>query len=464
MAKEEKDSGQKRIKIWVLLGMVVAACIAFAGCSILGPISLNHAVLNYDSNVLKSQEKLLLLNIVRMHDDQPSHFTVSNDIRASFTFSSGAKIGPAWNVTEPGINSLGLELNATGTESPTITITPMEGKDFAARLLRPLDGAIANMVLSQKGREIDKLLRLIGHSFLLSQKDTEGKDIYRDEELKSLAKEHRCFEKDPLCLLVNRPPQIPLKGEEPDEKTQKKYELFRQVVLHIKTLERTGLLHFTPLEFEFDIEGTFSKDTPSVKDITDALDKQIRFTRTKQPSEEGWKLTRTYTILALSDFPLEKSDKSTLQGIAKDFTLSDHIKLDQSVIIVWLKDKGKSKWPIYGLFRLRNFAQILQFLAESLKEEPGYHRELHVAPSKFTKALSPLQPGVFDNPPLTLEIHSGEPLSRRDVAVSVSHNGESFWISSSQRWNRQVFTLLYEIFQMNRIEQPISPTLFSISK
>ena len=468
MIIEEKELGQSRNKIRALFWIVMAACIMFASCSRLGPISLNRAVINYDSNVLKSEKELVLLNIVRMHDDQPSHFTVSGDIKATFTFSTTNGIFPTWNIPLAGslggtTNTLGLNLNATVSESPTITITPMEGKDFAARLLKPMDSVVANMVLSQKAIQIDKLLRLTGHSFLMIRPKDEGDekwtDDYPKEVLEYLQKKYECFTKegDRSCFLVNRPP---IMGEEPAEKTERSYELFRQVVLQIKAIERTGHLQFFPLEFDQDIEGTFSTVKPTPKDMIDALDKQYRFTETDGP-RKGFKLTKPYTILALSDFPLNKLDKATLKKIAKALELSDYIKLDQSVIIVLLREK--TNWPIYGLFRLRNFTQVLQFLAESLNKDPGYHREYDVAPSRFTEALAPLQPGVFDNPPLTLEILSGK-IPTREVAAAVDYNGESFWISSSQRWNRQVFNLLYEIFQMNRIEAPVSPTLVSIPK
>jgi hypothetical protein len=193
----------------------------------------------------------------------------------------------------------------------------------------------------------------------------------------------------------------------------------------------------------------------------------------------GWKLTKPYTILAISDFPKDELDKTTLEEIATQLELSDHIKLDQSVIIVLLRGSPnyqKANWPIYGLFRLRNFTQVLQFLAESLKRQPGYRREYDVDLSPFTKALlarNNLKPGDLDNPPLTLTVGSGN-TPPEDAVVNVRHSGESYWVSSAPdqtvapsqpiRWDKQVFELLYDIFQMNRIEPSVSPTLVSIGK
>ena len=108
MTIEGIEVDQRRNKIRILLWMVVAACVAFAGCSTMGPITLKHAVLAYDSNVLSSQQKLLLVNIVRMHDDQPPHFTVSNDIKATFKVSAYAKMNASQEIATDTKTTLGL--------------------------------------------------------------------------------------------------------------------------------------------------------------------------------------------------------------------------------------------------------------------------------------------------------------------------------------------------------------------
>ena len=579
MGSQERKSDQSRNKIRVFLWMVAAACVAFAGCSHqMGPITLKHAVLAYDSNALNSQQNLLLLNIVRMHDDQPPHFTVSNDIKATFKVSATAtmKAGAESEVNNKGL--FGLELSATGEENPTITISPMESKEFAQRLLKPMDIAVANMVLLQKGRNIDKLLRLTSHSFLmLSKKKTEEtlkadypkeviaylKDCFREEE------KEPCLEED--CFLVNSPPKEGERKTAWGEKEMKKYILFRQVVLHIKASELSGRGRFFPLSFEIPIIGTerIAKDlsTKDFKDTIDAFEKQYRweswekkdksdteecgkardgggglepgrgagqpaqpeirqgfiltdnsnlgvegtFTaaddlkgkemkdiiaalegkyhweKSSKPGkkEEAFILNKRYTIIALTDFEMAKDlemmckeeKKSFLDKIFKDLELSNHMELDQSVVIVLFKgDKKKGSWPIYGLFRLRNFRQILQFLAESVNEKSGHEREVYVPPSQFTEdflAAHNLQP--VDNPPLTLSVTSGG-TPPGDSVVHVVYKGQSFWVSSppaetikhSQwdkprppRWDKQVFGLLYEIFQMNRVEPAASPTFIA---
>src|SRR4030042_6715717 len=456
-----KGLGLRGKKIGALL-LIMVSCTPLTGCVHLGPISLNRAVIQYDSSVLKSEEELLLLNIIRMHDDQPPHFTVASDIKATFSFSSKGGVNASF-LTGSSSDTIALSLDATATENPTITISPMQGKDFAQRLLKPMDIAIANIVFLQRAQQIDKMLRLIGHSFVMEGKKNteevlagiEKKDAKKKIKLEypKKVKVEECFKKEQdKYLLVNRPPKIPLIPLKESEKRKDKqhYELFRQVVLHIMAMSRSGQLQIFPLEFEQEVEGAATEKPQQTKDITDALDKQYRWKKQK----EGYILTKTYTIPAILNFSKDELDKPILEKIARHLELTDYLKFDQSVVLVLLRADEQNQWPIYGLFRLRNFRQILQFLAESLRDEPGYEREYDVPPIEITKVLADLDEGA-NNPPLTLRIYSGK-TPPRDSVVAVEYKGEYFWVSSTSiqtvaqpqpvRWDEQVFNLLYEIF------------------
>ncbi len=584
---EGKELGQSQYNLRALLWAVIAVCITFTGCMRWGQPLLSRAVIQYDSNVLKSDKELLLLNIVRMHDDQPPHFTAASAITAAFIFTSSGGLGGGgantWQ-TSDGTTFGGLTLSATTTNSPTISIAPMQGKEFAQRLLKPIDIEFANTLLLQQGQQIDKMLRLIGHSFLMKGK-TETERVLAlipdksapeaavckkpvpdlDEYLKSAG----CDTSKPDCLLTNRPTiNDCLVRESKGRKDINHYQLFRQVVLHIKAVQLSGSMAFSQLCFDLPVKGTLrtakelsakdfkdtidalerqyrwetteerqetkpstekegfilsDKSTPGVKvkgtfksaddlkgkdmkNIIDALEKQYYWKKTSAPEpekqEEKFILTKRSTITALTDFDFEKElcdqNKEALRKqIFEDLQLSDYLKFNQGVVIILLRgDKEKSRWPIYGLFRLRNFRQVLKFLGESAGESPElereYEREYYVPPSPFTECLlnkkkDKLLPSPLDNPDLTVTVHSRKPkpgtilLPQRvskdppvDPLVDIDYNGKIYWISSPQdqtkqeppktdlekryppRWNKQVFEMLYEIFQMNRVEPPVS--------
>ncbi len=250
-----------------------------------------------------------------------------------------------------------------------------------------------------------------------------------------------------------------------------------------------------------DLKGKDMKDTSA------ALEGRYHWKKTTKPGEKetAFILTKRYSVTALSDFDMEKMDpndkKELLQTIQKDFELDDAAKFDEGMIIVLLRgyqdgqdDREDNRWPIYGYFSLRNFRQVLQFLSENLEYQIGYEREYDVAPSGFTTKLlneidkkEKLPDRCLDNPALTLTITSKKTPSR-DRFVDVDYNGELFWISSPSdqpdaslqptkpepvtpweerhpgRWDKEVFSMLYEIFQFNRIEPAVSPPLISITK
>src|SRR5208283_1582096 len=169
-----KKLNQRQNKRGSLLWMVMAACLIFTSCASFGSIALNDAVIKYDDSVLRSEQALLLLNIVRMHDDQPPHFSVTSSIAATFLLSYTGGLNSSFtNNTKPAnypasVFASGLTLGTTVTENPTITITPMQGKDFAKRLLQPIDPNFVNLILAQQGGlKLDKMLRLIGEDFYM---------------------------------------------------------------------------------------------------------------------------------------------------------------------------------------------------------------------------------------------------------------------------------------------------------
>lgn len=235
-------------------------------------------------------------------------------------------------------------------------------------------------------------------------------------------------------------------------------------------------VYLFPLEFDEEI-GTFPlKAPPEAKDVVDGVDKQYRWEKIAR--QDVYILKKRHLITGLVDSELTSQER---EKIAKDLGLNDYFKYDYPVIVVLLK---KSNWPIYGYFRFRSFRQVLEFLAESLKDQCEYERESVVHPSRFTDSLlaeANLKPGCLENPELTLAISSGKKVPE-DSVVDVKHNGELFWVSSPRdrtdahsqptgwenlhplRWDKQVFDMLYEIFQMNRVEPPVSPVLTSISK
>ena len=568
-----------------LLWIFMAGCLTLTGCASFGSYSLNQAVIKYDESVLQAEQQILLLNIIRMHDNQPIHFTAASSIAATFglTFTGGYNSAGQGSTSQTYVGNFAL--GTTVSENPTITLTPMQGKDYAARLLKPINASYINTLLMQRNQpRLDKMLRLLTKNFyMIRQKrakelferminDSKGKPlpdytgnkyeypiykhndqlekminnnptdkktsalldsirdeykyrIYTDKDMDNNKGEFN--EKESSCLLnslddcymVNIPAKIRDNGERNDISH---YELFRKVVLHIQSLMFYNIPFFFSLDFYVPIEGTFKPsddshrnskqsqkpDPDKIADIVGALEKNytwqnIKTTEQAETQDNGLILTKRYPITAITDFDIDemgyKYKKKLLKQIQEDLGLNAEIALDEGIIIVLLRgDKYYNRWPIYGYFTVRNFREALQFLAESLgsNDEHEYASEYYVNPSKFTEfflfrenltqAAGKEPYKCLSNPAKTLKINMASEIrpSQSDDIVYTNYNGKAYWISSLQnqackpptgdvssyanpcppRWDGEVFSIVYEIFQFNGNEAPVSIPAITISK
>jgi hypothetical protein len=95
-------------------------------------------------------------------------------------------------------------------------------------------------------------------------------------------------------------------------------------------------------------------------------------------------------------------------------------------------------FPIHGQVRLRSFHEVLSFIGRGMFEEPEYD----VPPDSRTRAIS-------ENPVHTLDVIEVDKLPQ-DVGWSVDLNGRHYALrpETGYQWNRKVFNLLYQVFQM----------------
>jgi hypothetical protein len=99
------------------------------------------------------------------------------------------------------------------------------------------------------------------------------------------------------------------------------------------------------------------------------------------------------------------------------------------------------EWPIRGVFRLRSFHAILNFLSHALGEEPEYHVE-----------KDPRTPLIDrdENPFNTLELIISGTQPPKNVLSAYSH-GQFYAVNMAgpnAHWNMNAFQLLYILFRM----------------
>ena len=178
--------------------------LLWSGC--VSPVAMHRAVLEYDWTVNRIETELLLLNIARTRYHEPIHFTAVSNIAATFDFRVNSGL-TGLLAGAPGADSLSLTLGSSAAENPTVTIIPIQGKEFTTRLLTPITEETI-FFLAQQGIDPAILFRLVSRGIILES-----------------------------GVLSNQPYR------------QEEYRKFRQRVMHLSWLQSERHLFIGPLQF-----------------------------------------------------------------------------------------------------------------------------------------------------------------------------------------------------------------------
>lgn len=140
---------------------VVAAMSAtalLAGCTNLGPRAVQAGRADYNAVLHDTTDEQLLTNLVRLRYRDRPYFLEVSAVTTQYSFSPQLAATGALGSTDIEQDVL-LEAGVSYSETPTITYTPLQGDDFARRLLTPV-GLEAIVLLSQSGWSVERLLRI----------------------------------------------------------------------------------------------------------------------------------------------------------------------------------------------------------------------------------------------------------------------------------------------------------------
>ena len=380
---------------------VFACLIGLQGC--VSPTALDHAVIGYDEATSEILSELLLLNIARAHQHQPLHFTGVSNIAATFNFQFNAGATPA--VTGPTGSLMTPIFGGTVSENPTISIVPMEGEEFTRRLLTPFQENKLTMLLRQ-GADVDLILRLLAGELRIENGD-------RDK------------------VYNNKPSDRP------------GYQLFRQAVSHISSVQDRHALFVEPLLFDTDWELPLEALPPER-----LVELQKEFKVAVNSESRKLKLRKRVTgriILTNYDPQMLSNDERIRLNEEADNGA------DNDVMVDIRSGYPGGELPLHGFFRLRSFYNILNFIGRDISDEP----EFEVAKDEQT-------PFVSENPIHTLEMLVSED-KPDDVDISVQYRDLYYAVKpeSGYQWNRESFRLLHQIFQMTvtELSQKMAPEI-----
>jgi hypothetical protein len=384
-----------RLKTLGLVSLLTGTTLA-AGCTSTSAVALDRAVIAYDRSVVDLVSKLLLINIARAHQNEPMHFTTVSSIAATYNLQFNAGVGPAMT-GDLGYLPVPFVGGSSG-ESPTLSLTPMQGDEFTQRLLTPFEEYKVTMLLRQ-GYDVDALLRLVGGEIKL-----------------------RGAEKDTVCR--NAPAD------------RAGYIAFRRMVAHLSSIQDRHSLRAEPLHFK--LQRAVPASNLSTDDLK-TLQEDPAAVRYDAASQLYHFDARVVGRVVITNYDYSMLPNAELLSLHKE---TDNLPISDLLVDIRAGYPG-GEFPLHGVLRLRSFLNVLTFIGRSIAEEP----EFHVAPD-------PRTPPIRENPVHALEVVAGK-TAPKGSTWSVDLGGRKFALRPQKgyQWNKKAFSLLSQLFQMS-----VSPT------
>jgi hypothetical protein len=363
---------------------LLAAALALSGC--LGPVSLHEAVLGYDRTVSRLGREILLVNIGRLRDGLPVHFTVTSSIAATFDYQTNAAIlGP--------FSDMGLNVGVSAAENPTMTIVPIQGQQFTERVLTPLEDTKFEFPVFQ-GLPIDMAMRLMA----------DGIEVQTREG--TFAR-----------FILNWPTH-------PGE-----YEEFRRIVMHLAWLNANRRLFVGRLSFLQTTHARLSTP-PTAAEVQNALEKDLRW---RSVSRDGMyvlerRVTGRVAITNYDPRTISDAERQALNTRAGE-------NPGNFVLIDIHPGHPGGDLPLFGALKLRSLNRILSFVAAD-----------HGASGEYDVTKDPRTGDGGPNPrrALGIEVTDREPPS----VLPHARYGSRYYAVADTPWDHQAFSLLYQAFQM----------------
>lgn len=377
----------------ICLTVTALSSVFVAGC--VTPMSLKQAVEGYNDATTEILATQLLTNIVRVGQRQPAHFTGVTSIAATFNFTISAGATPA--LTGESGSMLVPTFGGSASDNPTFSIVPIEGEEFSKRLLNPMEEGKLTLLLRQY-TDIDLLLRLMAGEFRV---------------------EHDRLEESYL----NRP-------------SHSGYRKFRQIVLHLSSIQDRNRLFVEPLIFQRNWQ--LPAEAVSAENFRE-LEKEysVRFDTASRRFELARRVTGRLVITNYDPDLLTNDEKIAMNEIIEQNAPTE-------VAVDIRPGFPGGEFPIHGKFRLRSFLNVLSFLGRALVDEPEYD-----------VSRDPRTPPVRENPRFTMGLRRS-PLPILDATVTTNTGGRYYALQpdSGYPWNQAAFQLLTVLFQMTVVDLP----------
>jgi hypothetical protein len=171
------DNGGKIVPIRITAVMIFLSVVLHAGCSSVGPNTIDRDRFDYVKAISESWKRQTLINLLKArYMDAPVFMDVSSVIN-SYSMEREVNLGFSWE--EASTQSLGGR--GKYSDRPTITYTPLTGERFTRSLLRPIPIS-GILLLMQAGYPADYVLRICTKSINGINNRSSGMLVARDAD------------------------------------------------------------------------------------------------------------------------------------------------------------------------------------------------------------------------------------------------------------------------------------------
>lgn len=145
----------------------VLLIIFLNSCASIGPKTIPHDRQNYNNSVLSTENKQILLNLVRIHYLEPPLFIKIGSITASYAWNTNIAANKNYSKTTTNLKdisitrALGLNADAGYSDAPTISYVPLTDYEFTNAILAPINLKEASLLISNNSKEFMRLSKLL---------------------------------------------------------------------------------------------------------------------------------------------------------------------------------------------------------------------------------------------------------------------------------------------------------------
>ena len=381
--------------------LLVAATSALCGC--LGPVALTKALPNYDETLNQLESQSLLLNIARGRHNLPPHFTNTTSIVATFNFRADATLGGQFS-SDPGNAYGSVGLGTTIEENPTIELSPLRGDQFTKQMLSPLTDDQFRLLVTEKV-PLDMLIRLMAKSFQFQNEAGE------------------------LTKAIRNRPDIPAE-----------YKEFRRIAAHIAALDSNAELYARHVSFVETAELKLSS-APNAADFLEARKSGFEIL-TKDGNTYALSRRVVGNTVVTNYDTMVLSDENRLK-------LNNQISLTPSNYVDVNIRSGHpgGDYPLNGVFQLRSFHEILNFVSRGIQDSPEYPVEMDSRTQALLESQSAPEILLSPNMANVLRIVESKEAPPADV-LQVRYRGDYYSVEQDPS-DMAAFKALYLLLQMS---------------